>query len=98
LIKHLVTNLKANYFAYAPFKGPVETTGPAYLTRVVIGYEQSLVDMYRNIYLPCTFFYPFSHPEVKKNHLFTVWEETAGIHYWGGSWRGQEESYAEYCE
>lgn len=89
LMKHLMVNLKANYLAYSPFAGPVGTTGPSYLTRIVIGYEQSGVDRYRNIYLPCTFFYPFSEPDLntKKSNPFSIRPETAGIHYWGGSWR-----------
>ena len=46
---------------------------------------------YRNMYLPCTFFYPFSEPDIRcssdcEKLVSKVPEETAAIHYWSGSW------------
>jgi inositol phosphorylceramide mannosyltransferase catalytic subunit len=98
LIKHLIVNMKANYLAYTPFCGPVEKTGPSYLTRIVVGYEQSSVDKYRNIYLPCTFFYPLTESELRRKDGCCLPAETAGLHYWGGSWRAKAQSYEESYE
>ena len=96
LIKDLMVNLKANYYAYRRCCGPVERTGPSYLTRIICEYEMCHTHNDRNIYLPCTFFYPFSeadlnffqaNPEIE----VPLFSETVGIHYWSGSWLPQRQ-------
>lgn len=91
LLKDLIENLKANYLAYKKCCTAVQKTGPSYLTRIICEHELSGVHNKRNMYLPCTFFYPTSEPETR--YLFqhpeipaTVAPETAGFHYWYGSW------------
>ena len=91
LIKELIVNLNANYFAYRKCCGPVERTGPSYITRIICEYEKAHTHNYRNMYFPCTFFYPFTeadlnffaaNPDIK----IPLFPETFGIHYWSGSW------------
>lgn len=93
LIKHLITNMKANYLAYSPFAGPIQTSGPSYITRVVAEYVVYRPDRYRNMYLPCTFFYPLTEREIFIDKKLDIWPETAGIHYWSGSWHVQKQLY-----
>jgi mannosyltransferase OCH1-like enzyme len=101
LMQDLVTNLRANYHAYDPHCGTIEKTGPSYLTRIICRHEQRKLSDYRNIYLPSTFFFLFSDPEIKfyachPEHEARLLPESAAIHYWSGSWRiprGCSESY-----
>lgn len=101
LINDLIVNLKANYYAYSPHCGPVEKTGPSYITRIVCRHEERKLSMHRNIYLPSTFFFLFSDPEIKfyschPEQVVSLPPESAAIHYWSGSWRlprGCSESY-----
>ncbi len=89
LIKDMIVNLRANYFAYRNCCTAIHRTGPSYLTRIICEYEQSGAHCNRNMYLPCTFFYPFSEPEARYLYQYRavpIWPETAGIHYWCGSW------------
>ena len=91
LIQDLITNLKANYYAYYKNCSVIQRTGPSYLTRMICEHEMAGLHAKRNMYLPCTFFYPTSeqetryyleHPEMPCE----VGAETAGFHYWFGSW------------
>ncbi len=91
LILDLIENLKANYLAYKRCCNAVQRTGPSYLTRLICQHEYSRAHNKRNMYLPCTFFYPISEPESR--YLFQhpdlqahIPPETAGFHYWYGSW------------
>ncbi|MEN9343377.1 MAG: hypothetical protein RLZZ453_164 [Chlamydiota bacterium] len=100
LIKNLIVNMKANWMQHE-YETGVQKAGPDYFSRTILDYErQRLVSPekksdnlhYRNMYLPCTFFYPFSDPELKmqpsRNEILeNTSQETAGIHYWSGSWR-----------
>lgn len=103
LIKHLIINMKANYLAYRPFKGTLERSGPSYLTRIICEYIMCSSDLYRNMYLPCTFLYPFTERDLSSGVELECLPETAGIHYWSGSWRargGEHKGYAvsDYVE
>jgi hypothetical protein len=91
LVQDLIENLRANYLAHRKDYWAVQRTGPSYLTRIICQHETSGTDNKRNMYLPCTFFYPISEPE--SSYLFQHFEEqaiispeTAGIHYWWGTW------------
>ena len=95
LIKDLIVNMKANYFAFKK-KGTCEKTGPNYLTRTICEYEENKPDSYKNLYLPCTFFYPFSEPELREyfsqeGNSLEIMPETAAVHYWSQSWVPQDE-------
>lgn len=98
LVKHLITNLKANYLAYRSFAGPVERSGPSYISRVICEYILTQSDQYKNMYLPCTFFYPFTEKDLMQNEVLKCLPETAGIHYWSGSWRKKEEKIKRTLE
>lgn len=96
LIENFIVNMHANYLTHGHL-WVVERTGPAYLTREMLSFEfNNLNHGYRNMYLPCTFLYPFSEPEVREASLDTASHvdglkaspETAAIHYWSGSWNG----------
>lgn len=99
LVKELVTNLKANFFAYKSTAGACHKTGPSYLTRMICAYEKGDAYTHRNMYLPSTFFYPFSEPEMIESlddpdAVLPTFPETALIHYWYGTWRqGTGEKY-----
>lgn len=95
LVNHLIVNLKANFLAYMPFCGAVERSGPSYLTRIICDYLPNCPDRYRNICLPCTFFYPFTDAEVIELDSLDVFAETGGIHYCSGSWRKKITVYEE---
>jgi mannosyltransferase OCH1-like enzyme len=61
LVQDLIINLKSSYLAYKNYS-PAEKTGSAYYTRVICQYaavEKTLQGppIFRNIYLPATFFY-----------------------------------------
>jgi inositol phosphorylceramide mannosyltransferase catalytic subunit len=91
LLKDLIENLKANYLAYKRHTGPIGTTGPSYVSRIICEYVESNVDAYRNLFLPSTFFYPFSVIDVRNYRVGTedvlpIFQETLGIHYWNMSW------------
>jgi Mannosyltransferase OCH1 and related enzymes len=91
LVKDLIINLKANYLAYAN-QSIFQRTGPNYLTRIISQYELRGAHKQRNMYLPCSFFYPFTICETKNyincpEKIMDLFPETAGIHYWAGSWR-----------
>lgn len=91
LVETLITNLKANYFAYLHL-GVVERTGPSYITRIIYEYEARGAHKQRNIYLPTTLFYPIAIFQREDSLAFPeryidLFPETAAIHYWMGSWR-----------
>lgn len=91
LLSDLIENLKANFLAYQTHCGPVEKTGPSYVTRIICEYELSHAHHDRNMYLPCTVFYPIPHPDIQPFDAYTtaisdLFPEAAGIHYWSGSW------------
>lgn len=97
LMEVLMKNIMANYLAYLHL-GVVERTGPSYITRIICEYELQGAHNQRNMYLPCSFFYPFSiyqAPAYFADPLRTsaFFPETAGIHYWMGSWRDDPCSY-----
>lgn len=91
-IKQLIINMKDNYEATQDL-WTVEKTGPAYISRQLFAYEiNNPAPNLINTYFPCTFFYPFSEPEIwymenYKDAYFEMSPEVAGIHYWGGSWK-----------
>ena len=91
LLNDLIENMRANYYAYRRHTGPIGTTGPSYLSRIICEYVESNLDAYRNIYLPATFFYPFSAIDVEhynpdSEDSLPYFPETLGIHYWNMSW------------
>ncbi len=88
LLRDLIENIQANYLAYRRCCSAIQRTGPSYLTRIICEFETVGAHDMRNIYLPCTFFYPINEPEIRKASDFELWipKETAGIHYWYGSW------------
>jgi len=88
LLHDLIVNIKANYLAHRKCCNTVLRTGPIYLTRIICEFETAGTHDKRNIYLPCTFFYPLTGPEIRKISDFQlrIPNETAGIHYWCGSW------------
>jgi len=108
LIKNLIIQMKSNWMKYLNETG-VQKAGPDYFSRMILDYEKGVLHTpetrgnntaYRNIYLPCTFFYPFSEPEVRKvSHfrppLHELGSETAAIHYWSGSWRPKSKRLIE---
>jgi mannosyltransferase OCH1-like enzyme len=99
IIKNLVVNMKSNWLQHQG-ETAVQKSGPDYFSRSILDYEtdhtfspekRSDNNRYRNMYLPCTFLYPFSEPEIRgaKSHeelLSKVSPETGAIHYWSGSW------------
>ncbi len=99
IIKNLVVNMKPNWQDHQN-ETAVEKSGPDYLSRTVLDYERELLlcpekkatnPQYRNMYLPCTFLYPFSEPDIRgaRSHeelMLRTSPETAAIHYWSGSW------------
>lgn len=95
LIKQFIVNMKQNY-ADNQHLWTVERTGPAYLTREIFTYELgNLYHDQRNIYFPCTLFYPFSEPEMwysarHDNAYFEMSNEAIAIHYWSGSWKNAD--------
>lgn len=102
LLKEMIDNLKANYLAYRNHGGAVLRTGPSYLTRIVCSYEQNRSTLDRNIYLPCSILYPFNQMETKcyfasPNPSELIYPETAGIHYWCGSWIQNPLDPSYYC-
>lgn len=100
IIKDLIVNMKANWVQHE-YETGVQKAGPDYFSRTILDYEKGNLNspekrsdnvQYRNMYLPCTFLYPFSDPEFKMKPeldevLANISLETAGIHYWSGSWR-----------
>ncbi len=91
LIKDLIINMKANFLAYRAHTGPIGTTGPSYITRIICEYLESNVDTFRNMYFPSTVFYPFSVIDVERycsnaDDALPIFPETLGIHYWNMSW------------
>jgi mannosyltransferase OCH1-like enzyme len=96
LIKDLVENMRANFLAYRRHAGPIGTTGPGYLTRIICEYVENRMDSYRNMYFPTTFFYPFSAIDIERFNpdlpcSFPIFLETLGIHYWNMSWVKKEQ-------
>ena len=100
IIKNLIVNMKTNWMEHEHESG-VQKAGPDYFSRTILNYEKELLlspekresnSNYRNMYLPCSFLYPFSEPEIKKKGsraeiLLKTSPETAGIHYWSGNSR-----------
>jgi mannosyltransferase OCH1-like enzyme len=100
LLQTLITNMKANYLAYGK-AGVIERTGPSYLTRIICEYELRGAHAQRNMYLPCTFFYPFTICESPDyvyfpEKIIEAFPETAAIHYWGQSWQAAGCTYVKY--
>lgn len=95
LIQDLMEHLHENVTA-CQHQSVVQKTGPNYLSRRIFAYEQNNDYQYRNMYLPCTFFYPFSAIEVRilsqEELLLRLPLEAAAIHYWTGSWMKQEDN------
>ncbi len=108
LIKQMVTHLADNRVAHS-HQTAVEQTGPDYLSKTILAYEQAQLQKtrreyrYRNMYLPCTFFYPFSEPEVRtaasrEALLAHITPETAAVHYWNGSWHDTTSCYSAHTQ
>ena len=96
LLENFITHMKANCIAHQ-HQWTVEKTGPAYLTNEIITYEQNPHNPdLRNMYLPATFFYPLSEPELRMNRMTRadiaakLSPETAAVHYWSQSWLKEE--------
>jgi mannosyltransferase OCH1-like enzyme len=99
LIKNLIIQMKPNWIRHEHETG-IQKAGPDYFSRTILDYEKGILlspevkannQKYRNMYLPCTFFYPLSEPEVSaakslEDITSKFSEETAAIHYWSGSW------------
>lgn len=99
IIKNLIIGIRVNW-RKLQHQSAVEKSGPDYFSRTIYDYEMELLrspemksnnSEYRNIYLPCTFLYPFSEPEVRRAKtsqelIEKAPPETAAIHYWSGSW------------
>lgn len=99
IIKNLIIGIRANW-RKRQHQSAVEKSGPDYFSRLIFDYEMEQLSSpelksnnseYRNIYLPCTFLYPFSEPEVRgartcQELIEKANPETAAIHYWSGSW------------
>ena len=91
LVKDLLVNLKANHLAYFD-TNILQRTGPSYLTRMISQYELRGAHEQRNMYFPCTLFYPFG---IRERHeyldapekVLEMFPETAAIHYWTTSWQ-----------
>jgi mannosyltransferase OCH1-like enzyme len=97
LLHDLITNMKANYYAYIHF-GVVERTGPSYLTRIICQHEMTGAHAKRNAYLPSSFFYPVSYRDrMNYQHhskrILQLFPEAAGVHFWEGSWRPTRSDY-----
>lgn len=91
LIQDLIINLRANYYAYFKNCSVIQRTGPSFLTRMICEHELAGLHTKRNMYLPCTFFYPTSEQETRyflehPDIPCRLRKETAGFHYWFGSW------------
>jgi mannosyltransferase OCH1-like enzyme len=99
IIKNLIIGMKANWKNHQG-QTAVQKSGPDYFSRIILDYEKGHLSSpevksnnaeYRNMYLPCTFLYPFSEPDIRgmQSHedlLSRISPETAAIHYWSGSW------------
>lgn len=91
LLKKIIMNLNDNMKKY-PQDLPFQTTGPAYISRVIVKHileedsEKEDNDLI-NAYLPPTFFYPLSTSELHSNQVSNylkerVKAETIAIHLW----------------
>jgi mannosyltransferase OCH1-like enzyme len=98
LIRNLIVNLRSNWNNNR-CRTAVEKSGPNYFSISILSYvlfksgpeNRSNYSFLRDIFLPSTFFYPLSEPEVRgaKNRdevMNRIYPETAAIHYWSGSW------------
>lgn len=99
IINNLVVNMRSNCIKHQ-HDTVVQKTGPDYISRVIFDYEKGSLSFpenkwnnsqYRNMYLPCTFLYPFSEPDIRsaRSHeelISKISPETGAIHYWSGSW------------
>ena len=99
IIKNLIIGMKANWKNHQG-QTAVQKSGPDYFSRVILDYEKGQLvspevksnnSQYRKMYLPCSFLYPFSEPDIRQmqsHHdlLSRICPETAAIHYWSGSW------------
>ncbi len=99
IIKNLIHGMRTNW-KNCKHQSAVEKSGPDYFSRTIFDYEigrlqsterKSNNSEYRNMYLPCTFLYPFSEPDVRRAKssqelVEKAFLETAAIHYWSGSW------------
>lgn len=93
LVQDLLINLQSSYLAYKGYT-PVEKTGSAYCTRIICQYaavenELKGTPVFRNIYLPTTFFYFLTDADDVENNPLCMESnflpETASIHYFKGS-------------
>lgn len=101
IIGDLITNMRANFLAYRHHTGPLGTTGPNYVTRIICEYVENKVDTLRNMFFPTTVFYPFSAIEIVRHNIdpsynLPIFPETLGIHYWNLSWVKHDEKLAVY--
>jgi hypothetical protein len=99
IIKNLMINMRSNWEQFMN-ESAVQKSGPDYFSRMILSYEKGNLlspevknnnSKYRNMYLPCTFLYPFSEPNIKyaktrQELIDQISPETAAIHYWSGSW------------
>ena len=90
LMEALIQNFRVNYLAHLD-RGTFAKTGPSYITRIIYEYEALGAHKQRNIYLPCTFFYPFNilhkAPYLAFSEIpHSFFPETVAIHYWSQSW------------
>ena len=91
LIQRLIVNMEANWIKHQE-ESAIQKCGPNYLTYTIFDYElPRQEDTFRNMYFPCSFFYPISAPEMyhaksAQELLQKLSPETAAIHYWSGSW------------
>lgn len=99
IVKNLIIGMRSNWQS-CWYQSAVQKSGPDYYSKIILDYEKGDLSSpetreknmkYRNIYLPCTFFYPFSETDIRtaKNSedlKERISPETAAIHYWSGSW------------
>lgn len=101
LLKDLLVNLKANHLAYSDAI-IFQRTGPSYLTRIISQYERKGAHHQRNMYFPCTLFYPFSFSEriryrdIPLEYLLDRFPEIAAVHYWTSSWKIPQNNQSSY--
>ncbi len=91
LVHDLIENMRANFIAYRSHTGPIGTTGPSYISRIIFEYMESRADTLRNMFFPSTIFYPFSAIDMENYcneslNVLPIFPETAAAHYWNMSW------------
>lgn len=93
ILQNLIFDMAENYSKFSKngkVPNTVIATGPGYFTEKVIEYNQSENIAFSNIFLPPTFLYPINLIESENESadalIKLIRPETAGIHYWSGSW------------